>query len=271
MPKRSHRPSLSNTYRFFVASTAIRGHDVRISDPALAHQLGAVLRLQPGDRIVVLDDTGWEYTVVLDTVGRHGASGQVEERALSPGEPALRLTLYVALLKADRFELVLQKGTELGVAEFVPLLTARSVADHAAGISASKRERWERIIREAAEQSRRGRLPVLAAPRPFAQACREATTDARALLLWEGGDATSLTTALAPITSEARPCAIFSGPEGGWTEDEIATALEYNILLVTLGPRILRAETAPIAAAAAIFYAHGDLGSSSTHTYQTAQ
>lgn len=260
MPKRAHRPALSNTYRFFVAPTAIHGRDVQISDPALAHQLGNVLRLQPGDRIVVLDDTGWEYTVVLDTVGRHGASGQIEERMVSPGEPTLRLTLYVALLKADRFELVLQKGTELGVDRFVPLLTTRSIADQAAAASAAKRERWERIIREAAEQSRRGRLPVLAAPQPFAQACRKATADARTLLLWEGGDATGLTTALATGAHETRPCAIFSGPEGGWTEDEVATALGYNMILVTLGPRILRAETAPIAAAAAIFYAHGDLG-----------
>ena len=76
---------------------------------------------------------------------------------MTTAEPALDLTLYVALLKADRFELVLQKGTELGVARFVPLLTARSIVDRAAG--AAKRERWERIIREAAEQSRRGRLP----------------------------------------------------------------------------------------------------------------
>lgn len=260
MPKRSQRPALSNTYRFFVAPTAIRGRDVQISDPALSHQLGNVLRLQPGNRITVLDDSGWEYTVVLDTVGRHAASGQIEERVMSPGEPTLRLTLYVALLKADRFELVLQKGTELGVAAFVPLLTTRSVADQAAAISAARRERWERIIREASEQSRRGRLPVLAAPQPFAQACQDAPADARALLLWEGNNATSLTTALAPITREGRPCAIFSGPEGGWTEDEVATALGYNVTLVTLGPRILRAETAPIAAAAAIFYAHGDLG-----------
>jgi 16S rRNA (uracil1498-N3)-methyltransferase len=260
MSRRSQRPALGNTYRFFVAPTAIQGRDVHITDPALAHQLANVLRLQPGDRIVVLDDTGWEYTVILETIGRQGVRGSIEERTATAGEPRLHLTLYVALLKADRFELVLQKGTELGVTRFVPLLTERSVADPAAGASAAKRERWERIIREAAEQSRRGRLPGLAAPQTFSHACHEAAAGVRALLLWEGGNAVSFAVALADGASEARPCAIFSGPEGGWTDDEVATAIGYNMILVSLGPRILRAETAPIAAASAIFFAHGDLG-----------
>ena len=257
MPKRPRRPSPSNTYRFFVAPTAIRGHDVHIDDGALLHQLGNVLRLQPADRIVLLDDTGSEYTVVLRTIGRQEITGYVEACIPAPGEPRLRLALYVALLKGDRFELVLQKGTELGASRFVPLITARSLADPA---TTGRRERWERIIRESAEQSRRGRLPVLTAPQPFRQACIEATGAARTILLWEGQDAQSLADALAPGHDDPRPLALFSGPEGGWTEDEVATAVGYNMIPVSLGPRILRAETAPIAATAAIFFGHGDLG-----------
>ncbi|HZG69786.1 MAG TPA: RsmE family RNA methyltransferase [Herpetosiphonaceae bacterium] len=260
MPKRPQRPSPGNTYRFFVAPTAIRGHDVHIDDGALLHQLGSVLRLQPADRIVLLDNTGFEYTVVIRSIGRQEVTGYVEACIPARGEPHLRLALYVALLKGDRFELVLQKGTELGASRFVPLVTARSLADPATGATAARRERWERIIRESAEQSRRGRLPVLAAPQPFRQACIEATGEARTMLLWEGQDAQSLADVLAAGHDEPRPLALFSGPEGGWTEDEVATAVGYNMIPVSLGPRILRAETAPIAAAAAIFFEHGDLG-----------
>ena len=260
MPKHPQRSGLSNTYRFFVAPSAFRDDDVHVVDAALAHQLGKVLRLQPSDRILLLDDTGWEHTVTITSIGRQEFTGRVEERVPSSGEPRLHLTLYVALLKGDRFELVLQKGTELGASRFVPLMTARSLADPAAGAGTAKRERWERIVREAAEQSRRGRLPVLAAPQPFEQACMEASTAARTMLLWEGANAQGLADALAVGKSDPRPLALFSGPEGGWTEDEVAVAVGYNMIPVSLGPRILRAETAPIAAAAAIFFGHGDLG-----------
>jgi len=260
MPKRPRRASPSNTYRFFVAPTAIRGRDVHIDDGALLHQLGNVLRLQPADRVLLLDDTGSEYTVVIRSIGRQEVTGHVEACVPARGEPRLQLALYVALLKGDRFELVLQKGTEIGASRFVPLITARSLADQATGTTAARRERWERIIRESAEQSGRGRLPVLEAPQPFRQACVEATGEARTMLLWEGQDAQSLADALAAGHDDPRPLALFSGPEGGWTEDEVAAAIGYNMIPVSLGPRILRAETAPIAAAAAIFFGHGDLG-----------
>jgi 16S rRNA (uracil1498-N3)-methyltransferase len=268
MAKRSaHRPARpadSNTYRFFVHPDAIQGRHVRIEESGLIHQIGNVLRLRPDHQITLLDNSGWEHTVRLETVERQMVTGSVEARELAPGEPRLKLTLYVALLKGERFEWVLQKGTELGVSVFVPLICERSVVDDAAAIGAGKQERWERIVREAAEQSRRGRLPKLLPAQRFAPACEHATRRATTLLLWEGRGGTGLRQILR--TSEARPTpsgplslAVFSGPEGGWSEGEIATAIMYNIGLVSLGSRTLRAETAPIVAATAIFYEHGDL------------
>jgi 16S rRNA (uracil1498-N3)-methyltransferase len=214
--------------------------------------------------ITVLDNSGWEYTVHLDAVERHLVAGTVAGRQLAAGEPRLKLALYVALLRGERFEWVLQKGTELGVSVFVPVVCERSVVDDAAEIGAAKIERWERIIREAAEQSRRGRLPKLQPAHLFAPACEHATRRAPALLLWEGSGGSSLRgllRTLLPPPTQFAPLSIaaFSGPEGGWTEAEVSTAIRYNIQLASLGARTLRAETAPIAAATIMLYEHGDL------------
>ena len=268
MAKRSShhagRAPTSNTYRFFVHPDTIQGSHVRIEETGLVHQIGNVLRLRPGHEVTLLDNSGWEHAVRLDTVERHVIIGTVEMRQPASGEPRLKLALYVALLKGERFEWVLQKGTELGASMFAPIICERSVVDNAAGLGHSKIERWERIVREAAEQSRRGRLPVLLPPQRFSQACEQAAAQAKTLLLWEGSGGTGLRQVLraldSPLPSSAPlSLAVFSGPEGGWSEDELATAIRYNMRLVSLGPRTLRAETAPIAAAAALFYEHGDL------------
>ncbi len=266
MPKqhRPHRSASGNTYRFFVPPSAISGADVVIEDNALTHQLAHVLRLGSGTAVTLLDNSGWEYKVALGEITRRAITGTVQERRLAPGEPALNLMLYVALLKSERFEWVLQKGTELGVSAFVPVVSERSVVEDAAGIGAAKIERWERIVREAAEQSRRARLPMLYPAQPFAPACEQAGQQGEALLLWEGSGASGLRPVLQRIAtspSETAPLslAILSGPEGGWSEAEINTATMYNISLVSLGPRTLRAETAPIAATAAVFFQFGEL------------
>ncbi len=265
MPKHQRpRRASGNTYRFFVSPESISGADVVIEEKALTHQLAHVLRLGPGTTVTLLDNSGWEYTVALREIARHAVTGTVQERALASGEPALNLMLYVALLKSERFEWVLQKGTELGVSAFVPVVSERSVVEDPAGIGAAKIERWERIVREAAEQSRRARLPKLYPAQPFASACERAGQQSKALLLWEGSGAPGLRPTLQQIAAPPpgttpRSLAIFSGPEGGWSEAEIDTATMYNIGLVSLGPRTLRAETAPIAAAAAVFFQFGEL------------
>lgn len=259
----------SNTYRFFVAPETLQGRRIQIADPALTHQLSSVLRLGSGDHVTLLDNSGWEYTVELDQIERAVVTGQIERKALAETEPRLKLSLYVALLRGERFEWVLQKGTELGVTSFVPVVCQRSVVDDIADIGAAKIERWERIIREAAEQSRRAKLPKLRPAMLFEPACEHAQRRSQAYLLWEGSGATALRTllrqapaalaALRNTTTTPFSVALFSGPEGGFTESELAAATLYRVALASLGPRTLRAETAPIAAAAAVLYEHGDL------------
>jgi 16S rRNA (uracil1498-N3)-methyltransferase len=256
-------------HRFFVSPAAIQGDRVRISGPAV-HQIKHVLRLRPGQRFVVLDDSGWEYTAELVRRGQKEIGGRILARAQALGEPRTRITLFQAVLKGERFEWVLQKGSELGIAAFVPLLCDRNVVRGDAVLK--KLARWRTIIREAAEQSRRGRLPRLELPLDFAAACQQAQAmGGLSLLAWEEETALDLkavlyaSSATGPGPADDVSPAIcniqlFIGPEGGFTPQEAMLATDQGIQPVTLGPRILRAETAGLVAAAALFYELGDLG-----------
>jgi 16S rRNA (uracil1498-N3)-methyltransferase len=286
MPKhprpRRRQTVQSNTYRFFVDADALHGREVVIEDAELAHQLGAVLRLRQGERMLLLDNSGWQYVVALNSLAGDRVAGTVERKELAGGEPRTKLTLYVALLRPERFEWVLQKGTELGVSAFVPVICERSTIADADELSERKLDRWRRIVREAAEQSRRGKLPRLASALFYPAACEQAARRGQALLLWEGAGAPPLRrilrdssqpsadgeprmtdprAAIREQRSSAQPfsIALLSGPEGGFSAGEFETAARYGIMPVTLGPRTLRAETAPLVAASAILYEMGDL------------
>jgi 16S rRNA (uracil1498-N3)-methyltransferase len=264
-------------HRFFVSPAAIEGDRVSLSRQA-AHQIGRVLRLRKGMQFIVLDDSGWEYTVELEHWSQEGARGRIVARAEVETEPRAQITLYQAVLKGERFEWVLQKGTELGVAAFVPLLCAYNVVRDAAAVR-KKSARWRAIIREAAEQSRRGRLPRLEPSMAFAAACQQAeTAGGLSLLAWEGESAVSMkdvlraqstddeitSTTVQPPTSNLQPptssLQLFIGPEGGFTPGEVEWAQAHGIHSITLGRRTLRAETAAIAAVAVAFYELGEWG-----------
>ena len=185
------------------------------------------------------------------------------------GEPDVQITLYQSLLSREKSEWVLQKCTEVGVVRFVPVVTSRSVVRDCDSIGPNKLARWRRIITEAAEQSRRGRLPRLEPPLTFAEACQQAeASGGLSLLAWEEEPATGLKAVLQASFEPPAPNAqypisniqILIGPEGGFTPEEVKLARTHGVLPITLGRRILRAETAGLVAAAAIFYELNDLG-----------
>ncbi len=245
-------------HRFFVSEEAIQGDQVLLSGP-VAYQVGKVLRLSSGDRIVVLDNSGWEREVELSRVSTKSAKGTVVRQTLCETAPRTKITLYQALLKGRRFEYTLQKGTELGIVEFVPVISARCIVSDL-GRSDHKVKRWNKIIREAAEQAHRGRLPELRPAMFFQEACLRATRAGElALIPWEGEKERTLNQVLNP-DSPPFSVSLFVGPEGGFEDSEIDAALRASVLPVSLGPRILRAETAGLVAASAILYALGDLG-----------
>ncbi len=245
-------------HRFFVSPEHIQGPHVRFSEEQV-HQIGRVLRMRPGDHVIVLDDQGWEYDVRLERLTRYEVEGRVLARRPATGEPRVRLTLYQALLKGQKFELVLQKGTELGVTAFVPLITARTVVGSLGGVRTNRWRRWQRIITEAAEQSRRGRRPTLTEALMFDQALLQAQQQNEMLLIpWEGADTEPLRRALQQQGPLPRSLGLFIGPEGGFEPTEIEQARQAGAIPVSLGPRILRSETAAIAATAAILYELGE-------------
>jgi 16S rRNA (uracil1498-N3)-methyltransferase len=245
-------------HRFFLDPAAWCGETVHF-DAALAHQLRNVLRLRPGARVTALDGTGVEYQVELTRVERDAAVGWVLSRRAAQGEPSVEVVLYQSMLKADRFEWVLQKGTELGVTAFVPTISARTVRREAARVE-KKRDRWERIVREAAEQSGRGRLPELRAALELGQACVQAAAESDlALIPWAEAAAPGILAAVRDRVPRPDHVALLIGPEGGYAQHEVDAARQAGVQPVTMGPRILRAETAGVVAAALVLAGLGEM------------
>lgn len=241
--------------RFFIEPETLANSPEVILEGEIAHQLTRVLRLNPGDHILLLDGKGAAYEVELGSFRRQGkseiAEGRVVEQRPAGGEPAVHITLYQALLKGEKFDYVLQKGTEVGVSAFVPMITERCVGQ------AARPERWRKIIREAAEQSRRGLLPLLQdSPIKLGQALEQIkAAQTLGLMAWEEENSTTLRSLPAGTTH----LALLVGPEGGFTPSEAEAARAAGVQTVSLGRRILRAETAgPIATALAL-YQLGDM------------
>lgn len=244
-------------HRFFIPPEWLDAALVHLQGET-AHQVKNVLRMQAGDQLIVLDNSGLERDVVLTHVGRDRVQGEITASRPAPGEPELQLTLYQATLKAQKFEWVLQKGTEIGIGRFVPTICRRSVVNHQNDL-AKKRLRWQRVIQEAAEQSGRGKLPVLEPAMTLNEAISHAVqAHSLALMPWEEAAGPSLKEILTGRSPAA--VALLIGPEGGFTAAEASSAREAGVYLVKLGPRILRAETAGLVASAAILYQVGEWG-----------
>lgn len=244
-------------HRFFLPADWIVKGTVVITGK-LVHQLRNVLRLGTGDHITILDNSGWEYEVELQQVDSSKIKGRVVNKSLAVSEPRTKITLYQALLKGSNFEFVLQKCTEIGVAGFVPIICERCVA----GEPDSKRlSRWRSIITEAAEVSRRGKLPVLHNPTSLTEAGKSAS--GISLLPWEEERAKGIGDVLRSHhqAKEIPEVSIFVGPEGGFSPNEVGFARSCGIVPVSLGRRILRAETAGLVAAAIMLYEFGDMDS----------
>lgn len=245
-------------HRFFVPPERLQNKKQVFLTGSLAHQLSRVLRLRPGAHIILLDDSGWAYEAELDRLSPSLGEAHIVAATQPPTEPPIRLCLYQALLREQKFDWVLQKGTELGVTRFVPLVTERCIVSLSEANEA-KLARWQRIITEAAEQSGRVRLPRILSPRSL-NVCEKAPPDVLALIACLSGATIPLSQALHDIgIAKLHEIRLFIGPEGDFTPQEVAQARGLGCVPISLGPRILRTETAGLAALAAILYALGDL------------
>ncbi len=240
-------------HRFFVAPELLRQLHADITLPGeLAHQLRDVLRLQVGEQIVLLDNSGDEILATIASVSKSAVDVQTLERRAGRSESPVRIILCQGLLKSARFEWILEKGTELGVSVFSPILCHRSMAG-LEDAGTSKIQRWQRIIQEAAEQSGRTRLPELLPIRPLMHALNDIPPGALALMPWEEERAVTLRDALRDAMHQIT-VVLFIGPEGGLAVDEVRLAQRHGAQVVSLGSRILRAETAALVAVACVMY-----------------
>jgi 16S rRNA (uracil1498-N3)-methyltransferase len=243
--------------RFFLPALLPKVDEV-VSLAPIHNQLRRVLRVQPGTQLVVLDNEGSERLMEVVGVERRDTTARVVEVRPAPAEPTVAITLYQCVLKSDKFELILQKATELGVTTLVPVISHRTVARPGKALE-NKQTRWETIVREAAEQSERGALPVVAPTCSFFEAVASAT--GTRLLPWEESEASpGLLAALGQSQQPIESVSMMIGPEGGFEAGEIQEAIDAGWQVVTLGKRILRAETAALATMSVLMAALGELG-----------
>jgi 16S rRNA (uracil1498-N3)-methyltransferase len=236
--------------RIFIDPRSIAGDRVHLG-AGDAQYLTRVMRLGRGDTVELLDGTGEGLRCEIEEAHREGLTARVLDRFLVP-EPPIPITLYQALPKGDKLELIIQKATELGVARIVPVPATRSVVQLKGDRAETKVVRWQKIAQEAAEQCERGKVPVVDVPQPLKDL--QLADGTLGLVLSERVVSPSLPQAL----PEQAPLAIalFVGPEGGWTPEELATMRERGAIEVSLGNRILRTETAGLAALAMVMAAY---------------
>jgi 16S rRNA (uracil1498-N3)-methyltransferase len=222
-----------------------------------ARHLRDVLRLQLGDEVYVFDGAGHEFRGQVAVSGRDLAElNQLVEVEPAQPESPLDFTLAVALLKGEKFDLVTQKATELGVNRIIPVITERADVRLRDTKDASKRlVRWQRIALEAAKQSGRARVPEITEPRTFEALVKEESESLR--IVFSERDGKLLDEAIE--NARQRPLIALVGSEGGWADGELASARDGGWKMVTLGGRILRAETAAIVVTALLQNLLGDL------------
>jgi 16S rRNA (uracil1498-N3)-methyltransferase len=251
-------------HRFFLTdsleSPAVPGMVLPMSDTDL-HHLSRVLRLVPGDRIVVVDPEGAEAEATLVEVSATIARADVDEPTHRPARPLVVLALAVS--RRERMELAIQKATELGVSEVWPILTERCVVKLDTDRTGKRGERWRRIAEEAAKQSQRSDVPLVREPLTIGELVAEAGRFGIVLVPWEEADSGGL--GIGAALQEAGATAetsviVVIGPEGGLAEPEVAALEAAGGVVVTLGDTVLRTETAAIVVVALLEYELGALG-----------
>jgi 16S rRNA (uracil1498-N3)-methyltransferase len=260
---RNAAPTIMTRRRFYAPPSAFNSNleSVKLASDEARH-LREVLRLKAGDEVYVFDGEGKEFHCRVDESLRDSARLQVVgEVAPTRSESPLQLTLAIALLKGEKFDLVVQKSTELGVASVVPVVTKLADIRLRDQTDAAKRvARWQRIALEAAKQSGRAVVPEVSNPVGLESLLQSASSDnTRSYLMFSERDGETLAEVRKKIPSYSSSLTALVGSEGGWTNEEIDTARTAGWSVVTLGGRTLRAETAAIAVTILLQHLYGDL------------
>lgn len=246
------------TRRFFVEKTQIT-HQTTIITGSDAKHIKNVLRLKPGDAIHLFDGTGTEYSGRISRLSSGHIEILITETFTATRESFLHLTVAQALLKDKKMDGLVRQLTELGITEWLPFQAARSVPVPNAGRLQNRIQRWKKIVRESLKQCRRGVLPTIRQPLSFEALLQEAAPFDLKIIFWEKADC-KLAKGLHITDSSIHSAFIVLGPEGGFSDEEIGKAESAGFITASLGPRILRAETATLAACTLVQFLFGDMG-----------
>ncbi len=244
--------------RFFVSPERIVNGHVSITGPDVIH-ISKVLRLKAGDVLTVLDGLGKSYDAVIRTTGRDEVVCDIIKELPAVAPPRVKVTLVQGIPKSDKMDMIIQKGTEIGVSRVIPLICRRAVVKLEAGKLARRHERWQRIALESAKQCRRPDMPMVSEPKSLEQVLADMPGEAMALMPWEEEKGRTLKDILCQDVAREE-IYVFIGPEGGFAREEIDQATMRGVCTVTLGPRILRTETAGLAVLIMVLYQWADLG-----------
>lgn len=244
--------------RFFIEPSeiskerpAIEGRD--------AHHISAVFRLKPGDAILLVDGTGYEYQARIITSSKNLVTVAVVEKTAVQTESPVRVNVGQGYLKDKKMDMLVRHLTELGIARWTPVLTEYSVPQPATKKDSTRMERWQTIAREAVKQCGRSRPPAIGAPVSLHDWMRDAHDQGLKIVFYED-EPLPLTRIAAAVSAPPRDIQVIFGPEGGFSGKEIDLAKSNGFVTASLGPRILRAETAAIAACALLQHIFGDMG-----------
>lgn len=238
--------------RFFVDKVLSKEFIINGSDAA---HISKSLRMQIGDKITICDNNSTDHLCIIKKINKTEILLKVVKSFPCPNEPSIDVTLYQALPKSDKMDLIIQKTVELGVNRIVPVLTSRCVSRPDKKSFDKKLLRWQKISEEAAKQSRRGQIPKIKPLLDLENAAKDACRNQCSMVFYElhGKKIGDI------IENTPKTISLFIGPEGGFSLDEISMLSSYNVVSATLGRRILRTETAPIAALSVIMYETGNL------------
>ena len=219
-----------------------------------AHHITRVLRMRVGEPLMLCDGEGTDYRCEIAEFSGDAVQLRVLESEPSQAEPSVAITLYQGLPKSEKMDFIVQKAVELGAVRIVPVAMARSIVKLKADEGAKKQQRWQKIAAEAAGQSGRGRIPQVSEPLSFKQVLAE-LREVPAIAFYEGGGQPLS----ALVDREGSSLAVMIGPEGGFDQAEIDQLRQNGVAVATLGKRILRCETAPVAALAILMQLTGNM------------
>ncbi len=221
--------------------------DIIVLDGEQARHIAKSLRMKVGDMLTVTDGQGNDFGCMIKEITKETVSLEVCYKQACESEPSCAVTLYQGVPKSDKLEDIIQKCTELGITRIVPTLTKRSVSRPDEKSAKKKNIRYKKIALEAAQQSGRGIVPEISEQLTLKQAIAEDKSELKLVFYEGGGEALR-----SVINNDVRRVSVYIGPEGGFEKEEVDAICENGGVKVTLGKRILRTQTAPVAALAAI-------------------